>query len=624
MYLAGATVAVVCLAWLAIRQLHQDAALDEQRTMDRLQGAANLAAARSLQALVDLERMVASGAPPSSMPPHTRVVRVHEDGGFTVEGGSLPFVPAGPAATAVPEGVYDTAERLELAPGEHARAVAVYRALTLSPSPPVRAGASMRLARALRRQARPDEALKAYADLAQFTDIVIEGRPADLVARLGRASVLETLGQRDDLEREAVALRADLANGRWPVTPALWASVFADATRWAGASAPAIAGLDEAVAAAGALERYWHQRGGDPATGTSRAAVETPLGLALVIAQVHDGVTRVLVAGPSHVEAMRQQLSDSTTQIRLLLPEAKPDTQRPASSVLLRASETGLPWTIVAIDADPERARAESRTRRTTFLAGLALVAALILASGYFTFRGIRREIATARLHSEFVSAVSHEFRTPLTSIRQLSHMLRSGRVASDERRGQYYEVLVRESERLHRLVERLLRIGRADAGKFQVEPLDARDLARAVVDDFVAQPGAHAVDVQATAAACLLRADRDMLSLALWNLLDNAVKYSPGGGQVRVDVTRHDGRVAMAVQDQGVGIAPDDQRRIFETFVRGSADRVAETSGSGLGLALVDRVVRGHGGSVTLASEPGRGSTFTMWLPAVDDGMRS
>ena len=282
----------------------------------------------------------------------------------------------------------------------------------------------------------------------------------------------------------------------------------------------------------------------------------------------------------------------------------------------LRASESGLPWTLVVADADPDRARSESRARRTTFLAGLALVSVLILASGYFTFRGIRREIAIARLQSEFVSAVSHEFRTPLTSIRQLSHMLHGERVASDERRAQYYAVLVRESGRLNRLVERMLGVGRADAGKFRFEPVDARDLARDVVTDFTSQTGDREIDVTTSSSACPLRADREMLSLALWNLLDNAVKYSSEAEPVRVDVASRDGRVAIAVSDRGIGIAPHDRQRIFEKFVRGSAGRVADTTGSGVGLALVDRVVRAHGGSIELASEPGLGSSFTIVVP--------
>jgi signal transduction histidine kinase len=618
MYLAGAAVAVACLAWLVVRQLNQDAALDAQRTTDRLKGAASLAAARSQQALADLERLLATDMPKA--PTHTSVVRA-DDAGLAVLSGTLPFLPVGPASTDVPDGAFDAAEQIEFSPDGRARAVSQYRALSASTSPAIRAGALMRLGRVLRQLERHDEALAAYADLAKSTDIVIEGRQADLIATLGRCAVLDALGRRDALVREAIGLRSDLARGRWPIASGLWASVFAEATRWAGTSAPAIANLDEDVATAAALQEYWPQRQGSSPTGTSRVALDTPHGPVVIIEQARPEGARLMVAGPTSVESIHRQLTEATFAVRLTGAEARPAVQPGTTYVALQADESGLPWTILVSDADPGRTRAESRARRTTFLAGLALVGALILASGYFTFRGIRREVAIARLQSEFVSAVSHEFRTPLTSIRQLSHMLHGGRVSSDERRGQYYAVLVRESERLHRLVERMLGVGRADAGRFRFESVDARDIARAVVADFAGQAGARAVDVAVSGDACPLHADREMLSLAIWNLLDNAVKYSPEGEPVRLDVAPHDGRVAIAVRDRGVGIAPQDQRRIFEKFVRGAADRVAETAGSGLGLALVDRVVRAHGGRIEVVSEPGRGSTFTMWLASHVDG---
>jgi signal transduction histidine kinase len=105
-------------------------------------------------------------------------------------------------------------------------------------------------------------------------------------------------------------------------------------------------------------------------------------------------------------------------------------------------------------------------------------------------------------------------------------------------------------------------------------------------------------------------------LTLAVWNLLENAVKSSPAGGPVRLDVRAAGGRVRMAVTDAGIGIPVEERQRIFQQFVRGSTTEVSGPAGSGLGLALVDRVVRAHGGDVELESEPGRGSVFTIVLP--------
>jgi signal transduction histidine kinase len=280
--------------------------------------------------------------------------------------------------------------------------------------------------------------------------------------------------------------------------------------------------------------------------------------------------------------------------------------------------DTGLPWTVAIAAAHPERAVADANARRRLLLAGLGLVGVLILASGYFTFRGIRREVAVARLQSEFVSAVSHEFRTPLTSMRQLSHMLLEGRVISDQRRGQYYEVLVRESERLHRLVEKLLGFGRAESGggRYRLEPLDACDLVRSVTTEFQSHADGWSLETTTPSTTCAVRADREMLSLALWNLLDNAVKYSPGCRTIRIDLSVDGSRALIAVRDGGIGIPPADRRRIFRKFERGARAAESAAQGTGIGLAIVHHVVHAHGGEVRLKSEVGRGSTFTMVIP--------
>jgi signal transduction histidine kinase len=282
------------------------------------------------------------------------------------------------------------------------------------------------------------------------------------------------------------------------------------------------------------------------------------------------------------------------------------------------AAETGLPWTIAVAAVHPERAVAQAGARRRLLLAGLAVVGVLILGSSYFTFRSIRREMAVTRLQAEFVSAVSHEFRTPLTSMRQLSHMLLEGRVISDERRGQYYEVLVRESERLYRLVDRLLSFGRAEAGAWpcRAEPVEAGDLVRAVTTEFQRCAGDWRLEVSTPSTPCPIRADRELLSLAVWNLLDNAMKYSPDCRTIRIDLSQDGTRVSIAVRDRGIGIPRQDRRRIFKKFERGAQPAGSAVQGTGIGLALVQHVVQAHGGEVRLESEVGHGSTFTMVIP--------
>jgi signal transduction histidine kinase len=248
-----------------------------------------------------------------------------------------------------------------------------------------------------------------------------------------------------------------------------------------------------------------------------------------------------------------------------------------------------------------------------------------VAGGGTLVWRATARELAVARLQSDFVSAVSHEFRTPLTSIRQMAEMLAKGRVPTDDLRQQSYDILSHESERLERLVESLLDFGRAEAGvsRYTFERLDAVSLVDDIVDGFRETAGAQGfqIDVRKTEAPVYLEADRDALSLALRNLLDNAVKYSPECRTVWVETVLAGRRLEIRVRDRGVGVPPAEQRSIFDRFVRGSSGRRAGVKGTGIGLALTRHIVNAHHGEIRLESSPGQGSTFTVVLPVEDAG---
>jgi signal transduction histidine kinase len=466
----------------------------------------------------------------------------------------------------------------------------------------------------LRASGRQHEALVAYDRLATFTDVVIEGRPADLIARLGRCRALQDLAQAPQLRQEAELIRADLVQGKWPIAGAAWQATFDDVIAWAGSGSGRDHTVTSRVAIADGLAKYTDLlREGRPAHPTIVAAD----GGSSLIVPVTDEAASIVAVNADWLMSLWSDRASAGLNVALIDRDDQAVIGLETSHAVQGTSvDPGLPWTVAVSDADPERARAGIAARRRTLVAGLAVVALLIAASGYFTFRGIRRELSTARMHAEFVSAASHELRTPLTSIRQLVHMLQDGRVESDERRGQYYSVLVRETERLHRLVDRLLKFGRVDAAQFRLETVDARALAQHVAEDFRKNITDRTFEVSTPETPCPLKADRELLTLAVWNLLENAVKYSPAGGPVRLDVRAAEGRVRMAVTDAGIGIPVEDRQRIFQQFVRGSTTEASGPAGSGLGLALVDRVVRAHGGDVELESEPGRGSVFTIVLP--------
>ena len=268
---------------------------------------------------------------------------------------------------------------------------------------------------------------------------------------------------------------------------------------------------------------------------------------------------------------------------------------------------------------DPVEEVVRERGRRHLFLTG-GLVAVLVL--GLFaTIRGAAKERELARLKSDFVSTVSHELKTPLTSIRMFAEMLQQGVAGEDrERERRYHEIIVKESERLGLLIANLLDYAQIERGTRRynrtLEP--AGQLAQEAVTTFarLREGEGQAVELSGADAPAIL-VDREVTVQALLNLLSNAAKYGGNGQPVEVAVARRaDGQVAMSVRDRGPGIPRAEQERIFREFYRAPAAYTAGVEGTGLGLALVKRHVEAQGGAIELDSEPGRGATFTLVFP--------
>ena len=288
------------------------------------------------------------------------------------------------------------------------------------------------------------------------------------------------------------------------------------------------------------------------------------------------------------------------------------------------ATDTGLPWTIVVSHKDLARELDGIAGRRVRWMTGLALLGVLVVGASYVGARSVARELAVARLQSDFVAAVSHEFRTPLTSLRQLTEILLDKRITNESRRETYYLALARQTDRLQRLVESLLDFGRMEAGTspYRLMELDARELCASVVSQFRREYGERAERVQLATGDVSARVsvDRDAVTTALWNLLDNAVKYSPGDAPVTMALSQQARAVSIAVRDEGIGIPSGEQREIFRKFVRGTQAKAENIKGTGIGLAMVHYIAEAHGGTIAVDSEPGRGSTFTVTLPTCQE----
>lgn len=233
------------------------------------------------------------------------------------------------------------------------------------------------------------------------------------------------------------------------------------------------------------------------------------------------------------------------------------------------------------------------------------------------------KERKLAALKSDFVANVSHELKTPLSLIRMFSELLLLDRVTSDDKRRQYLQIIVNESERLTSLIENVLDFAKVERGKAAYEFAlgDVGETVTRAVEVYRYRAEREAVDVGLTVAEGLplARIDARALELAVINLLDNALKYAREGGRIDVFVERARDVILVRVCDQGSGISREDQARIFERFVRGHHASERKVRGSGIGLALVKHIAESHGGRVSVTSpttKAGTGTAFVIELP--------
>jgi signal transduction histidine kinase len=200
--------------------------------------------------------------------------------------------------------------------------------------------------------------------------------------------------------------------------------------------------------------------------------------------------------------------------------------------------------------------------------------------------------------------------------------MLVRDRVAGDDKRHQYYELIVREADRLTRLVENALDFSRMEDGRkeYRFERLDTAAWLGGVAEEFQleAKRTGHTLDTSIPEQLPAVDGDREALSTALRNLLDNACKYSPASTTVGLNAAAVNGGICIRVQDQGVGIPAGEQQQIFEKFYRGRGELAKQVKGAGLGLSLVRHIVSAHQGQVTVESKEGQGSTFSIHLKGI------
>ena len=300
--------------------------------------------------------------------------------------------------------------------------------------------------------------------------------------------------------------------------------------------------------------------------------------------------------------------------------EGKPEVVRKFDDVFTRLA-LGIKFRGTSVQA-----LGESWMHRSLLILGI--LSLLIVGGLVLTKHMVSKEMALARLKSDFVSNVSHELRTPLALIRLYAETLELGRITTQVKKQQYYRIIRKESERLTALINNILDFSRIEAGRkeYEFRETDIADLVRNTLDSYRYQIEQQGFEFEESIDPNLpaVSVDREAIARALVNLVNNALKYSDHEKFLGVKLYRANGAVKLEVVDHGIGITRREQSRIFEKFYRTCDPLVHNTKGSGLGLSLVRHITQAHGGDIEVESTPGKGSKFILSLPLVSDPQSS
>ncbi len=259
--------------------------------------------------------------------------------------------------------------------------------------------------------------------------------------------------------------------------------------------------------------------------------------------------------------------------------------------------------------------------RRVLEMVLVALSGVVVVAGIIVVLVAAARERRLSQLKSEFVANVSHELKTPLSLVRMFGELLQTGRVESEEKRAQYLQIIVDESDRLGQLIENVLDFARVERGKvaYEMTEGDVTEVVSRAVDACRARADREQSELTCVIPSGIPRVmlDAGSLEIAIINLVDNALKYAKSGRVVLVELRHVGATVELRVSDSGPGIPAEDRKRIFERFERGRTASEQKIRGSGIGLALVKNIAEAHGGRAWVEGNADQGSTFVLSIAA-------
>jgi signal transduction histidine kinase len=295
------------------------------------------------------------------------------------------------------------------------------------------------------------------------------------------------------------------------------------------------------------------------------------------------------------------------------------------SVTMVRDLSPLLPWWRVGVrPKDPEIISRYVSRRRWIYGTTLALLVAGMVLGVVLVLRDLSREQRLSQLRTDFVANVTHELKTPLTSIRMFAEILRMRRTKNEAEQQECLDVIVGETQRLSRLINTVLDFSNIERGQkqYRMAEVDVSEVAQSALNTlkYSLEEQGFALEAEIEPRVRAI-GDADALEQAMLNLIDNAVKYSHRKKSVQIGLWTMDDRVFFRVADRGIGIPAGDQNRIFEKFYRAHAGNERNTGGAGLGLTVVKHIVEAHQGKIELESNVGEGSSFTIILPKFQEG---
>ena len=255
--------------------------------------------------------------------------------------------------------------------------------------------------------------------------------------------------------------------------------------------------------------------------------------------------------------------------------------------------------------------------RSSTNLILILVLSVLLIGAGIIVFINIKKEIELSQLKADFVSNVSHEIKTPLALISMFAETLEKGRVKTEEKKNEYYSIIIQETGRLGKIVNKILSFSKIEAGKrlYNLTETDLNKVVENVYSTYKFHLNNNGFDFNYDLQPNLpiVKADEEAISEALINLIDNAVKYSGNNKSIKLTTSSKNNLVILSVEDKGIGISEKDKKKIFDKFFRVQSGDVYNSKGTGLGLTIVKHIMDAHNGKIELDSQLGKGSTFRL-----------